>query len=417
MFTKKSQNVPETAKTCRQKEEEPYRELEFMSEWVLLAAGMLIRGQVGHQPFPVLPINGVIKETDSAPVPQTPIRADVERSALDLPEFSASDRPRISASHHSPVQRQSGRYSLYAAGLQGSNSSNFSIRIAGMPASLVPPSGAGAVRWPRLGPAQHQAIATSSSPAGFPSDRLDPLWPQSTALSTPRPFNGSQLYQQRLAALRRGRTYTRLPADSFHADWVNATEQPTYQQWTDLLRSEAEAIARGRGNNRLSVLIGDSISQWYPSEWLSGDRFWLNQGISGDTTTGVLQRLDAFAQIQPDTIHLMVGINDLRRGASDAEILSNIRQIIYQLRQSHPHAQILVYSILPTRLPALATSRIRGINESLRAIASQPQVTYRDLQAYFADPSGILRTELTTDGLHLSRQGYAVWQWAMQRLT
>jgi len=295
----------------------------------------------------------------------------------------------------------------------------FSIRIAGMPAGLVPPSDPRPLRvaQPAPNPFQTGAIATAPSPSGFSWNRPDPLLPQPAALSTPRPRSGSQLYQQRIAALRSGRTYTRLSADSFHADWGNATEQPTYEQWVSLLRSESQAIARGRSTNRLSVLVGDSISQWYPSEWLPTDRFWLNQGISGDTAAGVLQRLDAFAQVQPDTIHLMVGINDLRRGASDHEILGNIRRIIHQLRQTHPNAQILVYSILPTRLPALATSRIQGINDALRAIASQQNATYRDLQAYFTDPSGILRADLTTDGLHLSRQGYAVWQWAMQRLT
>ena len=361
-----------------------------MSEWVLLAAGLLARGQVDEPPSPVPPMNGVVRQTDPAPMPQTPTRAHVERPASDLPEFSARDRV-----------------------------SNSRMRIAGMPAGLVPSAEVRSVRGSRglFSFAPNRGLATAAPVSEFPWNRPDPLLPQSTALSTPRPFNGSQLYQQRLAALRSGRTYTRLPASSFQVDWMNATEQPTHQQWVNLLRSEAQAIAQGRGHNRLSVLVGDSISQWYPSEWLTNDRFWLNQGISGDTTTSVLQRLDTFAQVQPDTIHLMVGINDLRRGASDAEILGNTRRIIHQLRQTHPQAQILVYSILPTRLPALAASRIQGINESLRAIASEQQATYRDLQAYFAEPSGILRADLTTDGLHLSRQGYAVWQWAMRRLT
>lgn len=229
----------------------------------------------------------------------------------------------------------------------------------------------------------------------------------------PRPASGSQLFVQRLAALRSGRLYTRLPASSYAETWRNATRQPTYEQWVSLLRSEAGAIARGQGSNRLTVLLGDSLYLWYPPEQMTRDRLWLNQGISGDTTAGVLRRLSAFSQTRPDRIQVMVGINDLRRGASDAEVLTNLRQIMRQLRANHPQAQIVVQSILPTRLASLPTPRIHRLNGQIAAIAQQERVSFLDLQTSFADASGNLRTELTTDGLHLSQSGYAVWQQAI----
>ncbi|MGG6298083.1 GDSL-type esterase/lipase family protein [Leptolyngbya sp. AN02str] len=233
-------------------------------------------------------------------------------------------------------------------------------------------------------------------------------------LPTPRPASGSQLYRQRVTALREGRTYTRLATNSYYEQWVNATEHPTYEQWMSLLRQEARSMAGGQGANRLSVLIGDSISQWYPPERLSGDRFWLNQGISGDTTGGVLRRLNAFAQTRPDTIHVMVGINDLRRGESDATILGNLQQIARQLRQQHPQARVVLYSILPTRLPAIPGDRIRQLNNHLAAIAHQEGANFMDLQTLFADETDNLRPDLTTDGLHLNPSGYAVWHWALR---
>jgi lysophospholipase L1-like esterase len=230
-----------------------------------------------------------------------------------------------------------------------------------------------------------------------------------------RPLTGGQLYQQRRVALRAGRVYTRLPVSSYEQFWLNATMQPTYEQWVELLTAEAGAIARGQGSNRLTVLVGDSLYLWYPQEQLAGDRFWLNQGISGDTTTGVLQRLSAFSQARPDRIRVMVGINDLRRGATDEQVLSNLRQIMRQLQHSHPTAQIFVQSILPTRLVAIPASRIAGINDRLAAIAQQEGVNFVDLQSHFADTSGDLDSSLTTDGLHLNPQGYAVWQMALHQ--
>lgn len=228
-----------------------------------------------------------------------------------------------------------------------------------------------------------------------------------------RPVSGSQLFVQRLAALRSGRLYTRLPANSYAETWQNATRQPTYDQWVNLLRLEAGAIARGQGSNRLTVLVGDSLYLWYPPEQMTRDRLWLNQGISGDTTAGVLRRLPAFSQTRPDRIQVMVGINDLRRGASDAEVLTNLRQIMRQLRTNHPQAQIVVQSILPTRLASLPSTRIHRLNGQIAQIAQQERVSFLDLQNSFADSTGNLRPELTTDGLHLSATGYAVWQQAI----
>jgi lysophospholipase L1-like esterase len=259
------------------------------------------------------------------------------------------------------------------------------------------------------------AIARPSQPSLL-LPPLDPgaAIPQSTPLQAPRPMSGPELYLQRQMALQTGKTYTRLPANSFWEHWTNATAQPTYQQWVNLLTQEANAMAKGQGNNRLTVMLGDSLYLWYPPEQLSSDRFWLNQGISGDTTTGILRRLSVFNQTRPDVIHIMAGINDLRRGATDAEILANLQQIMRQLRQSHPHAQIVIHSLLPTRLPSIVPERIVQINQNLEIIAQQENVTYLNLFNYFVDNTGSLRRDLTTDGLHLNPRGYAMWRWAMR---
>lgn len=247
----------------------------------------------------------------------------------------------------------------------------------------------------------------------------DPLayLPQPIPNPTHRPTTGSQLYHQRLAALSAGRTYTRLATDSFWPEWINATDSPTYEQWISLLAQEAQAMARGQGNNALTVLVGDSISQWFPVEHLSNQRFWLNQGISGDTTAGVLRRLSAFQQARPDTIHVMVGINDVKTGVPDEQILSNLQQIMHQLRQSHPNATIYIHSILPTRRPDLPSDRILALNQAIESLTIQEEVHYLDLLTYFSDGSGHLRPELTTDGLHLNSQGYSVWDRVMRSLT
>ncbi|NJR64698.1 MAG: hypothetical protein HC772_04240 [Leptolyngbyaceae cyanobacterium CRU_2_3] len=159
--------------------------------------------------------------------------------------------------------------------------------------------------------------------------------------------------------------------------------------------------------------MGDSLSLWFPNERLSSDRFWLNQGISGDTTSGILNRLPLFENTHPTTIHVMAGINDLRQGATDEKIIGNLTEIMRRLKQSHPDATIYVYSILPTRLAAIPNNRVRWLNYNIAAAARQQGVNFLNLQPAFSDDTGNLQRQLTTDGLHLSHQGYRVWQTAL----
>jgi len=200
--------------------------------------------------------------------------------------------------------------------------------------------------------------------------------------------------------------------------------QLNYQQWVAQLGKEAEVIAAQQPRN-LSVLAGDSLSLWFPTDLLPPERVWLNQGISGETSKGLLKRLSLFDGTQPETIFVMIGINDLLRGVKDETLLANQRQIIHYLRQIHPQAQIVVQSILPhadakstwegrDRLLKIPNLRIRQLNQQLKQIAAAEGANYLHLYPLFADAQGNLRPELSTDGLHLNPQGYLVWRSALQ---
>ncbi|BAZ07956.1 GDSL-type esterase/lipase family protein [Calothrix sp. NIES-3974] len=231
-----------------------------------------------------------------------------------------------------------------------------------------------------------------------------------------QPASGYELYQQRLMALRNGQIYTRIGEGVGDFAQKANTRQLTYEDWKKLLALEAKAIADGQGNNRLSVMVGDSLSLWFPTHKLPSGKLWLNQGISGDTSGGILKRLAYFDKTRPEAIYVMAGVNDLRRGHSDAVILQNIKSIVQRLRKTHPQAQIIVKSILPTRLPTIPNHRIRGINQQIAKIAEAENASYLNIHAWFVDFEGNLRPELTTDGLHLSHNGYEVWQAAIQQV-
>ncbi len=196
-----------------------------------------------------------------------------------------------------------------------------------------------------------------------------------------------------------------------------------YQQWLNILSSEAK-IAAGKHPAHLTVLLGDSLSMWFPQELLPTDRNWLNQGISGETSAGVLQRVALLDQIQPQTILLMIGINDLIKGVSNETILNNQRQILHYLRLVHPQTQIVAQSILPhagaettwegrEKLLTISNQRIRQLNQQLQAIATEEGVNYLHLYPLFTNERNDLRPDFTTDGLHLNERGYLIWRSAL----
>ena len=235
----------------------------------------------------------------------------------------------------------------------------------------------------------------------------------SVAQSVPRPVLDSQLYVQRLAALQIGQIYTRLPADSFQPLWSRATRQPKRIDWIKLLCHEAKAVATGQGRARLSVLLGDAHAQWFPVEQLARDRFWLNQGIAGDSTADLLERLSAFDQTRPDAIYVTAGTQDLQQGVADGDILANMRQIIRRLRASHPDAQVYIHAILPTRIATLPAERIHRLNADIARLAQAENARFIHLQPTLIDTEGKLQARLTTDGLHLNSAGYQIWRMAL----
>lgn len=233
------------------------------------------------------------------------------------------------------------------------------------------------------------------------------------------PKSGSEMFQHRLVALHTGQVYTEFDATVY---------QPTYKDWLSILEQEAILIqnqlvqSSERNSTRLVVVLGDSLTQWFPPRLLPSKRLWLNQGISGDTTGGILKRLFIFSQIQPDAIYILAGINDLKNQISPATILDNHQQIIQTLEQNHPQTPILVQSIFPTSLPTkflsfnIPNPQIRDLNQQLAQVVRKSGATYLDFHPRFTDTQGNLRSELTTDGLHLSQNGYKLWQFALHQI-
>ena len=66
-------------------------------------------------------------------------------------------------------------------------------------------------------------------------------------------------------------------------------------------------------NNQNILFIGDSLTEWFNLKMYFPEASIINEGIAGDTTYGLLERLEAILDVTADKIFLLIGINDVWR--------------------------------------------------------------------------------------------------------
>ncbi|HEX4997770.1 MAG TPA: GDSL-type esterase/lipase family protein [Terriglobia bacterium] len=176
-------------------------------------------------------------------------------------------------------------------------------------------------------------------------------------------------------------------------------------------------IARNGGKIDL-LFVGDSITELWGR---TGRAVWeknflplrpANFGISGDTTQGVLWRmqngeLDGF---KAKLIVFMLGTNNINRNPDD-EIADGDRLIVEEFKKRQPQAKVLVLGIFPRGAQATDPNRehIKNINGKLARLADNKQVFYMDIGEKFLTADGTLTTEIMADGLHPTARGYEIW--------
>jgi lysophospholipase L1-like esterase len=178
--------------------------------------------------------------------------------------------------------------------------------------------------------------------------------------------------------------------------------------WNERRTQFAAQAARDQG---ALVFLGDSITQGWGAllnQFFLGVKV-VNRGISGDTTRGVLLRLqeDVIA-LKPRGVVLLIGTNDLEEQATPETIAGNLQLILAALRAHNPAMPVVLCNVMPSadakKRPA---AQIKKINQLyFAAIKDQPQVTVLDTWSLFADPKGDAKLDEFPDLLHPNTAGY-----------
>lgn len=165
------------------------------------------------------------------------------------------------------------------------------------------------------------------------------------------------------------------------------------------------------------VFEGNSISDGCEWAELFNNPNCKNRGISGDTSKGILDRIDTDLKGQPAKIFLMIGTNDLSRGVTVDTLEINFVKILDRIAQLSPQTKVYVQTVLPVNdhygMFQGHTSKgnlIPVINEKYKNICQERGITFVDLFSEFANEEGKMNIGYSNDGLHLNGAGYLLWK-------
>lgn len=167
------------------------------------------------------------------------------------------------------------------------------------------------------------------------------------------------------------------------------------------------------------VFLGDSITQGWGNclAAVFPEMKVANRGISGDTTRGVLIRMqEDVLSLNPAAIVLLIGTNDLSEAAEPETIVGNLKLMMEEFRKHNPGMPVIFCEVFPSsEIKNRPKEKIREINRLfLKAEKGNPQLIYVETYPLFADENGDAIASEFPDLLHPNDIGYAKWAAALR---
>lgn len=200
-------------------------------------------------------------------------------------------------------------------------------------------------------------------------------------------------------------------------------------QYLNRHNSRISRIRKNESKHYDIVFVGDSITHNWERDRekraVYGQQVWdeefagmsvLNCGFGGDRVETVHWRmangeLDGY---KADNFCVLIGTNN-RQNTSE-EISHGIKALVKTIESKHPESRIVLMTILPRndihppKVTEEIIARVRGTNSLIEAWAKDdPQIVILNLDPFFLNADGSVKSELFNDGLHPNPAGYRIW--------
>jgi lysophospholipase L1-like esterase len=208
---------------------------------------------------------------------------------------------------------------------------------------------------------------------------------------------------------------------------VQAQNTDCKNDWPNLARYDQDnkTVAPPAKNEQRVVFMGDSITDSWDDPVFGGffpGRPYIDRGISGQTTPQMLIRFRRdVIELKPKVVVILAGTNDLagNTGPTTLEAIEDNLKGMAELARAN-RIRVVLASVLPVsdyetrdgkqlvQTGRRAPEKILALNKWIQEFARANNHTYLDYFSAMVDAKGFLKDELSDDGLHPNKAGYAV---------
>ncbi|TGN13766.1 arylesterase [Leptospira ilyithenensis] len=126
-----------------------------------------------------------------------------------------------------------------------------------------------------------------------------------------------------------------------------------------------------------------------------------NAGVSGDTTSGGLGRIDWVLSQKPDIFVLELGANDMLRGISPKVTRSNLKSMIQKVKSTYPDCKILLVGMRAT--PNLGKKYATEFDSIYPDLAKEEDLSFIP---FLLERVATIRKLNQKDGIHPTTEGH-----------
>ena len=196
-------------------------------------------------------------------------------------------------------------------------------------------------------------------------------------------------------------------------------EYANYGRYAD---ANSKLSPPAKGEDRV-VFMGDSITDGWKLADLFPGKPYVNRGISGQTTSQMLIRFrpDVIA-LQPKVVVILAGTNDIAGNTGPISIDAIAGNLESMVELAHANGiNVVLSSVMPVsdysknaqgnqivqtvrRPPA----KILELNDRIKKLCAEHKLVYLDYFSAMVDDKGLLKEDVSYDGLHANAKGYSV---------